>query len=113
MSAMLLEKSGRASRSSRTKHTEIVYFFIQDRIEKGDIGLEYCNTDKMVAEFMTNSLQGKKIYEFRNRIMGMPNGENIAEVQKVRDEINPTPHLVLSHLSLFAPRRYSRHLAFP
>ena len=39
MSAMLLENNGRASISSQKKHIKIRYFFIQDRIEKGDIGL--------------------------------------------------------------------------
>ena len=62
-------------------------FFIQDRIEKGDIGLDYCHTDKMVANFMKNALQGKKFFKFRDCITGMPNGENIAEMRKVRDEI--------------------------
>ena len=36
---------------------------------------------------MTKPLQGKEFFEFRDRIMGMSNGENIAEVQKMRDEI--------------------------
>ena len=39
MSAILIEKNGRASSSSQKKHIEIRYFFIQDRIERGDIGL--------------------------------------------------------------------------
>ena len=39
----------------------------------------------MVADFMTKPLQGEKFFEFKNRIMGMPNGNNIAEMQKVRD----------------------------
>ena len=59
MSAMLLKKNDRASISSRKKNSEIRYFFIQNRIEKRDIGLEYFHTDKMVADFMTNPLQGK------------------------------------------------------
>ena len=80
MSAMLLEKNGRASSSSRTKHIKIRYFFIQDRIEKGDISLKYCHTDKMVSDFMKNLLQGKKFFKFRDHIMGMPNGDNIAEM---------------------------------
>ena len=58
MSAMLLENNGRASSSIQTKHIEIRYFFIQDGIEKGDIGLEYCHTNKMVADFMTKPLRG-------------------------------------------------------
>ena len=58
MSVMLLEKNGRASSSSQTKHIDIRYFFIQYRIEKGDIGLEYCNTNKMVVDLMINPFQG-------------------------------------------------------
>ena len=87
MSAMLLEKNGRASSSSRTKHIDIKYFFIQDWIERGDIGLEYCHTENMVANFMTKPLQGKIIFEFRDRIMGMSKSENNAGGRKVRDEI--------------------------
>ena len=41
----------------------------------------------MVADFMKKPLQWKEFFEFRNRVMGIPNGENIAEVQKVRDKI--------------------------
>ena len=87
MSKMLTEKNGRASSSSQTKHIKIRYFFIQDRIEKEDIGLEYCHTENMVADFMKKTLQGEKFFEFRYRIMGMSNGENITEMRKVRDEI--------------------------
>ena len=93
MSAMLLENNGRASSSSRKKHIDIRYFFIQYRIEKGDIGLEYCNTNNMVVDFMTKPLQGKKFFEFRDCIMGMSNSEKIAEGRKVRDEIAQTEDL--------------------
>ena len=47
----------------------------------------------MVADFMTKPLQGKKFFEFRDRIMGMSNGENISEVRKVRDEITQNEDL--------------------
>ena len=87
MSAMLLEKNGRVSRSSQTKHIDIGYSFIQYRIDKGEIGLEYFHTDSMVANFMTKPLQEKQFFEFRDRIMGMSISENIAKGQKVRYEI--------------------------
>jgi hypothetical protein len=35
LSAILLEKNGRASSSKRTKHTNVRYFFIKDRIVSG------------------------------------------------------------------------------
>ena len=41
----------------------------------------------MVADLTTNPLQGKKFFEFRDRIMEMSKSENIAEGQKVIDEI--------------------------
>ena len=71
MSKMLLENNRRASSSIRTKHIDTIYLFIQDMIKKGDIGLEYCHTDNMVANFMTKPLQGKKFLGFRDCIMGM------------------------------------------
>ena len=40
VSTMLLEKKGRVSSLRKTKHIEIRYFCIQDRIEKGGIVLE-------------------------------------------------------------------------
>ena len=49
--------------------------------------MKYCHTDKMVSDFMKNLLQGKKFFKFRDHIMGMPNGENIADMRKMRDEI--------------------------
>ena len=48
--------------------------------------MEYCHTNKMVAYFMTKPIQGI-FFEFRDRIIGMSNSENIAEVKKVRDKI--------------------------
>ena len=90
MSTMLLEKNGGASSSSRTKRIEIRYLFTQDRIEKGDIGLEYCHTKKMVAGFMTKPFKGGGIFEFRDRIIRMsdnPGSENNVRGRKVRDAI--------------------------
>ena len=50
-SAILLKNNGRTSSSKRTKHQNIRYFFITDRIKKGDLHIEYCPTDNMVADF--------------------------------------------------------------
>ena len=87
MSAMLLKMNGHASILSRTKHIEFRYFFIQDKIEKGYIGYEYCYTNNMVAYFITKTLQVINYFEFSNRITVIPYGKNNAEVQKKRYEI--------------------------
>ena len=70
-SAILLENNGRASSSRRTKHLNIRYFFITDRIKKGELKIEYCPTDDMVADFFTKPLQGKKFIQFRKIIMNL------------------------------------------
>jgi hypothetical protein len=70
-SAILLESNGKASSSKRTKHIKIRYFFITDRVSKGDLSIEWCPTDEMVGDFMTKPLQGAKFRKFRDLIMGV------------------------------------------
>jgi hypothetical protein len=70
-SAILLESNGKASSSKRTKHIKIRYFFITDRVSKGDLSIEWCPTDEMIGDFMTKPLQGAKFRKFRDLIMGV------------------------------------------
>ena len=70
-SAILLEKNGMASSSKRTKHINIRYFFIKDRVEKKEVKILYCPTDEMIADYFTKPLQGKKFFEFRKTIMNI------------------------------------------
>ena len=71
MSTMLMLKNGKASTTRRTKHINVRYFFITDRIKNGEFTIEHCPTGKMLADFFTKPLQGKKIIEFRNKIMNL------------------------------------------
>ena len=70
-SAILLKNNGRASSSRRTKHLNIRSFFISDCIKKGELKIEYCPTDDMVADFFTKPLQGKKFLQFSEIIMNL------------------------------------------
>jgi hypothetical protein len=73
-SAILLEKNGKASSSKRkrTKHISIRYFFITDRVKKGDVLLvAWCPTGDMIADYMTKPLQGALFRKFRDQIMGV------------------------------------------
>ena len=69
-SAILLEKNGRASSSKRTKHIEIRYYYVADRVAKGDLTIVWCPTDKMIADFLTKPLQGRMFNQFRDVLMG-------------------------------------------
>jgi hypothetical protein len=71
-SAMLLEKNGIASSSKRTRHIEIRYFFIADRIRTKELMVEYCPTEDMVADFFTKPLQGYLFYKLRALVMNLP-----------------------------------------
>jgi hypothetical protein len=57
-SSILLEKNGKASRSKRTKHNNIRYFFITDRIKKEEVWLVWCPTGDMIGDYVTKPLQG-------------------------------------------------------
>ena len=44
-SAMKLANNGRGSSGKRTRHINIRYYFVTDRIAKGDVRLQHCPTD--------------------------------------------------------------------
>ena len=69
--AMLLEKNGKASSGKRTKHINVRYFFVTDRIAKGEVKVEWCPTEDMTGDFWTKPLQGAQFRRFRDLIMGV------------------------------------------
>ncbi|VEU33958.1 unnamed protein product [Pseudo-nitzschia multistriata] len=70
-SAIKLERNGQRSSTKRTKHINIRYFFVTDRIKKGEVSVEYCPTDDIIADYFTKPLQGSKFKKFRNTIQGI------------------------------------------
>ena len=41
---------------ARTKHIDARYHFVREKIENGDIDLEFCPTDNMVADVLTKGV---------------------------------------------------------
>ena len=70
-SAILMEKNGKFSCSKRTKHINVRYFFIKDRIQNGELNIKYCPTEEMVADYFTKPLQGVQFLKFRKLILNM------------------------------------------
>ena len=70
-SAILLKKSGKKSRNKRTKHIEIRYYLITDRVKDDEPNIEYFPTGDMVADYFTKPLQGKKFYPFCKEIINL------------------------------------------
>lgn len=69
-SAMEIETNGKQSCGQKSRHIKSRYFFIKDRIEQNKIKVEYCPTEKMLADFFTKPLQGELFRRFRDIIMG-------------------------------------------
>jgi len=82
-STMLLEKNGRRSSGKRTRHIEIRYYFITDNIQRGNVKVEYCPTELMLADFFTKPLQGTLFRQFRARLLNMPHDPVIASQECV------------------------------
>jgi hypothetical protein len=53
-----------------TRHINIQYFFISDRVNMKEVSLHWCPTKKMVADFWTKPLQGSHFRKLRDYIMG-------------------------------------------
>jgi len=70
-SAILLEVNGKQSSSKRTRHMNIKYFFIKDRVDSGEITIRYCPTEDMVADYFTKPLQGSQFRKLRGLIMNV------------------------------------------
>ena len=70
LSSVLLEKNGRASSSKRTRHINVRYFFIADRVKSQEIRIEYCPTGIMLADYFTKPQQGILFKTMRDMIMG-------------------------------------------
>lgn len=84
-SAILLGTNGKGSSSRRTRHINTRYFFVKDKIEKGEVQLAYCSSKDMVADFFTKPLQGMQFNQFRNKIMNHVE-DDIAPHSKAHEE---------------------------
>jgi hypothetical protein len=56
-SSILIETNGRGSSGKRTRHINVRYFFIANRVQSGEVQIEYCPTGIMIANYFTKALQ--------------------------------------------------------
>ena len=70
-STMLMAKNGRRSSGKRTRHLNIRYYFVKDKIDSGDIELQYCPTKDMIADILTKPLQGVAFRELRRKLLNL------------------------------------------
>jgi len=51
---------------ARTKHIEVKHHFIRDHVQKGDISLEFIDTNHQIADIFTKPLDKEKFEYFRS-----------------------------------------------
>jgi hypothetical protein len=62
-STIRFEKNGRKSCGPNSRHTDIPYFFIKDRLGIKNVSVHYCSTEQMLADFFTKPLTGQPLQE--------------------------------------------------
>jgi hypothetical protein len=55
---------------ARTKHIDVRYHFVRERVEADEITMEYCPTREQLADALTKPLQGDAFVRCRAGIMG-------------------------------------------
>ena len=63
-SAIRLEVNGRNSCTGNSRHISIRYFFVKDRVEKGEVSIKHCPSIYMLADYFTKPLQGSVFRSF-------------------------------------------------
>jgi hypothetical protein len=59
------------SNSNRTRHIAIRYFFVKDRVEKGELSVHHMPTGDMLADIFTKPLQGDLFRRLRYKLLGV------------------------------------------
>jgi hypothetical protein len=68
--AIKMETNGRTSAGPRSRHIDIQFFWIRDRMRANGIKIRHCPTLLMLANFFTKPLQGALFKKFRDVILG-------------------------------------------
>lgn len=69
MSTIKMVENGRGT-AERSRHINIKFFFVSDRVEKGEIEIKYMPTNEMLADMFTKPLQGDQFRYLRDSVMG-------------------------------------------
>ena len=68
-SSMASIKKGKLT-GRNTKHVNVRYFFIKDRVEQGEVEVKYLSTNDMIADGLTKPLQGALFRKHRDFMLG-------------------------------------------
>ena len=96
-SAIKLEENGRASSGKRTRHINVRYYFITDRIANGEVRIAHCPTDRLIADFYTKPLQGKLFRLFRSLILNLDDKTALSMSASEQNLTNKPVSVTMNH----------------
>ena len=67
-STMSLIDKGRST-SERTRHINVRYYFIKDRVDSGEIHIQHMPTDDMTADILTKPLVGSQFRRLKTKLL--------------------------------------------
>ena len=65
-----MERNGRCSCTGNSRHIGIRFFFVKDRVDKGELFIQYFKSMGILVDYFTKPLQGFLFRVFRQVIMG-------------------------------------------
>lgn len=68
-SCLSLIKNGR-SNSKLTRHIEVRYFYLKDKLDQNEIELEHCPSESMIADILTKGLTGLVFRVLKEKLLG-------------------------------------------
>ena len=68
LSTLALVKNGR-SNNRNTRHINIRYFYLKDRVDSGEVELKYLETNQMLADILTKPIQGARFRILRDKLL--------------------------------------------
>ena len=69
-------------------------FFIKDVLQRENIDLKHCQTERMIADFYTKPLQGVLFIKMTNFIMGLDDAFCEERVEKRDNSDKPSPDIL-------------------
>ena len=71
-STIILAENGTHSSSQHTRHMNLRYFFIIDKIKKGEVKGAFCSTHDILADFFIKPLQGTLFTRMQDKMLNLP-----------------------------------------
>ena len=100
-SEIQLERNGWKSSSKRTKHINIQYFYITDRLKAGDIHIIiYKPTGDMERDYLIKALQGKLFHTHCKTLMELDGVNKHMFYEKYKNDKFPASDIIITISSL-------------